>query len=406
MSASIGPDIVNDGLILSLDASNIKSFRGEPTTNLLGPQCEDIAGSGWTKEGGFGTYTNNYEYAPDGTKTATRLVYSSGYFYRQQGTSPAITGLTAGVIITFSCWVKSLDGNTQSGKGIGIWSYAKSGIDAVSEQTISATEWTRCSVTYTIHSTPTPTTFCFMLAGAPSNIFQGDIAVWHPQLEFKDHVTHFTASTRGTTVSTGGGLEDLSGNGNHGELLGPIYDSSNLGILEFNGSSDYVRVPYSSILAPTDVVTVSCWAYKLDWSTSSNERLISKTEMGGYTLGYNIDFSSGIFYIRRNNYYGTITINWSNVTSGWHLFTGVYDGRYMRAYIDGESVGTNDAGSTYPIQYAVANDLMIGAEAAGGTTPAGQWFVGKIANAQVYNSVLGQTEVTKNFNALKGRFGL
>lgn len=36
MSVSIGPNIVNDGLILKLDASNIKSFKGEPTVNLCG----------------------------------------------------------------------------------------------------------------------------------------------------------------------------------------------------------------------------------------------------------------------------------------------------------------------------------------------------------------------------------
>jgi len=50
MSAKGGPDIVTDGLVLALDAANIKSFRGEPTTNLLlytrnlnGARGQDIA---------------------------------------------------------------------------------------------------------------------------------------------------------------------------------------------------------------------------------------------------------------------------------------------------------------------------------------------------------------------------
>ncbi len=35
MSAIGGPNIVEDGLVVALDAANEKSFRGEPTTNIL-----------------------------------------------------------------------------------------------------------------------------------------------------------------------------------------------------------------------------------------------------------------------------------------------------------------------------------------------------------------------------------
>ena len=30
-----GPNTITDGLVLSLDAANIKSFKGEPTVNLI-----------------------------------------------------------------------------------------------------------------------------------------------------------------------------------------------------------------------------------------------------------------------------------------------------------------------------------------------------------------------------------
>jgi hypothetical protein len=36
----------------------------------------------------------------------------------------------------------------------------------------------------------------------------------------------------------------------------------------------------------------------------------------------------------------------------------------------------------------------------------GQYFRGNISNAKIYNRALSQSEVTQNFNALRGRYGI
>ena len=170
MSSTAGPSIQISDLVFDYDMSNTqKSWLGAPTTNLL-PTPLTIS-STWTKEGGFGTVTDNFGYGPDGTQTSTLCVFTGGYLYY------TLT-LTPGVTYTFSCYVK---GSAQTGRGIGLWSYAVGGIVAASSQAINADTWTRVSVTYTVAAGAS--SFAIMLAGYPSNIFQGTIEVWHPQLE-------------------------------------------------------------------------------------------------------------------------------------------------------------------------------------------------------------------------------
>jgi hypothetical protein len=51
MSSVGGPYIVTDGLVLSYDAANIKSFRGIPTTNLFGGSFRDFTGTSYSLDG-------------------------------------------------------------------------------------------------------------------------------------------------------------------------------------------------------------------------------------------------------------------------------------------------------------------------------------------------------------------
>ena len=63
MSSYLGPNTITDGLVLSLDAANTKSFRGEPTTNLSynngQPGSEYLAMQYyWVNSGAVNTNTN------------------------------------------------------------------------------------------------------------------------------------------------------------------------------------------------------------------------------------------------------------------------------------------------------------------------------------------------------------
>ncbi|MDD4785335.1 MAG: LamG domain-containing protein, partial [Candidatus Shapirobacteria bacterium] len=163
-----------------------------------------------------------------------------------------------------------------------------------------------------------------------------------------------------------------------------------------NGSNNYIGVSHSSNLSPTSAITFSAWAYKSSWTDSEESRILSKTETGGYTLLFT---NGNIYtYIYRNGTYATPNANTTELSPGWHYFTGSYDGRYTKIYIDGILKNTNDAGSNYPITYSYDNSLIIGAEAGSGTTPAGQYFTGKIDHVKIYNYARTPAQIAYDYN--------
>ena len=191
-------------------------------------------------------------------------------------------------------------------------------------------------------------------------------------------------------------------------INGTGYLSNNGGTWDFDGVNDYIGIPYSSTLAPTSAITFEAWAWKSNWVDSVNQRILSKTQSGGYHIGMN----EGSFIPTGNIgilcYYGggyrSTYVAQSTVPSGWNHFVGTCDGRYLRFYINGVNVSTYDLGSTGTIYYAVNNSLLIGAEVGSGTGADGSYFNGKIANTRIYNRALTAEEVGQNYNAQKQKF--
>lgn len=156
--------------------------------------------------------------------------------------------------------------------------------------------------------------------------------------------------------------------------------------LSFDGTNDYVVVPYNSALQPTAAVTLEAWAYRSAWTaTASAQYIAGNGENGGYCI-----FQSGsfmYFYVYRNGSWGTVGVYATHLTPGWHHFTLTYDGRYTRGMIDGTIYGVNDAGANYPIQYTYSNAFMIGADPGTTTSPtASTYFNGLIDEVRVWNT--------------------
>jgi phage-related protein len=155
-----------------LDAVNFPARR-----NLLERSASIGTTPIWTNEVFSGTLTQNYGIAPDGTTTTTYYNLAGGYAYQRKILSPNTT-------YTFSCFVR---GAPASGKGIGIWSYAASGIIATSSQEISDTFFTRCTVTFTSSATGD---HAMMVAGIPTNVFK-TVEVWGAQLDLGSSATEY-----------------------------------------------------------------------------------------------------------------------------------------------------------------------------------------------------------------------
>jgi hypothetical protein len=193
----------------------------------------------------------------------------------------------------------------------------------------------------------------------------------------------------------------------------PTYTTEGSGSLTFNGTSQYASHSYTTSLAPTTEVSVGIWASASAWDTSSAVSIVSKTEIGGWSIGFNSGYSkpkSLEFLVYQNSAYRSANISSSYYSlSGWKYIVGTCNGKRTKLYIDGVLVSEYAfANSGYPIAYTNNNAMIIAAEpgtSSIGTAATPQHFAGKVANVQIYNNTLTDGEVITNYNFLKGRFG-
>ena len=219
------------------------------------------------------------------------------------------------------------------------------------------------------------------------------------QVEQKSYVTSFIAGTRGTTVATGGGWEDLIGNGNNGELVNGVRESSaNGGSLVFDGVDDYVNCGSPSTLNfGTGNFNLSCWVNIPSTSGADWIGIISRYVSG---VGFWIQLNPGNRYVGfgwdGSNY---ITSSSSAGGGQWKFISCQRTGSTSaEVYVNGISVASS---SSMPSGTSNGQQIDIGR-----IDIAGRYSAGNIAQVSIYNRALTATEIQQNFNATRGRFGI
>lgn len=206
---------------------------------------------------------------------------------------------------------------------------------------------------------------------------------------------------------TGTTWTDLAGTANNFTLFNtPTWNSA--GYFDFDrASNEYAAVTHTSALKPTAGLTTEQWLNADDWTAgtpSAPHTALSCTQAGGYA--HYIWESTFVSYVYTGGAYRVPTADLTDFT-GWHHFATTFDGRYTKLYVDGDLKSTIDAGSTTTISYDPDNDICIGAEAGTLSTPSANFYWdGKIATTAIYNRALSASEVLKNYNSDKSRFGL
>ncbi len=169
------------------------------------------------------------------------------------------------------------------------------------------------------------------------------------------------------------------------------YDSSNLGSLLFNGTSS--RVYSSEGHFFHDACAVSFWFKR---NANAGTEWFFHSVGSGTNRYYGYIYATGqIITVRGTNSPKSLGSGyndniWHNVVMQWNSSLSI------KGYIDGiltlntsyTESGTSDA--TY---------LNLGMN---GST---LWYGGNLANFMTYNRELSQSEITQNYNALRGRFG-
>ena len=400
-----GPRVVTDGLVLCLDAHDAKSYAGEPTTNLL--QYPESINSGPIQESWSGTITQNAVTAPDGTLTATKIEATSGYVYERLYINTSYNGVSFGVgdTITYSVWIKMLDGTQTTSNGPYIWNY-NSPTYGIVDRDLSGLgpDWKLYKMTYTVQSHQTNFSISY---SASNGGVTGTYAIWHPQLEVKSYNTSYVETSRSAT----NGWVDRSGNSNSGTLTNMIgtevthYRDGQVimpvanSYLNFDGSNDNIDLTSHSSAFDfgTGNFSVEAW---VNGAVNNNYRCI-------FWHHYNPGFTLITTYGQSPNgaprfwLGGSVLNGTTSILDGtWHHVLVTRDGATVTIYIDGaqnvSNAGFSGKSATVSTAQAAIGQYNV--------TSSSYPFDGKIAVVRIYNKALTAAEVLSNYNATKGRF--
>lgn len=223
-----------------------------------------------------------------------------------------------------------------------------------------------------------------------------------PDIETNGLIFSVDAANRKSHPGTGTSWKDLSGNGNNGtKINGPSFSSLRRGKVSFDGSNDYVSIPYSSVFNVSNALTIESI---VKFANNSSSFIFEK---GNVNTQYSL-FSHGtdiVFRTFHNGDSGYITTNMSKTSAGivngqWHHIVGSWDGSVKRIYVDGVLKKSQSKSG------ALKTNTQGSAIGRFGGTSSGYFFTGDIAKVAIYNIGLSQSQITQHYNAFKGRFGL
>lgn len=191
----------------------------------------------------------------------------------------------------------------------------------------------------------------------------------------------------------GSSIKDLSGRGKDGTFsaIKPTLVEGSPNYFSFTQTTDdRIRSPNSVDLSAKEV-TVSCWV-KVSAHVSFHNFVQNNWVNNGWLLyGSTGGFIFGIAQggAQYNRGYATTTTEWSHLT-------GVYDGSFVRLYLNAD-----EAASPIAISNATLDTGQI--LYIGDNSVTADHF---ISDVLVYNRALSASEVTTNFEATRGRFGV
>lgn len=387
MSTLGGPKVVTSGLVYAVDAADLLSFKGEPTTNRASSPhtlTSNYAATAtpangtnlnFTGEYNAGTVTGSGWFARTGSGGSGGIgVRYTTSWYLKAGSLSSVQlgwgGVHGGNVTNFT--VNLLNGAVSS---VSVASGESYGVDAMSNGYWRA--WYSSTLSSSTNYYP------------QINVGSGFIIVGGIQIEEKPYPTRFVDGTRGST------LYDLAGNARDGTLVnGPRESSERAGCISFDGTDDYISLP-SIVLGNT--FTLSSF---VRINTTAVEGCIYGSDSNGQDNWFSIYGDKVYLYatqsadVNNRAIIGTTPMS----TSSWYHAAATVNTNTMKVYLN----GVEEATLTEAFNFGGWNSTgAIGRR--GGL--AQRYFNGSIANLQMYNRVLSVAEIRSIYSSLRGRFG-
>lgn len=191
-----------------------------------------------------------------------------------------------------------------------------------------------------------------------------------------------------------GNAQDSSGNGNHGVISGATFVQGISGqALSFDGLDDYVNMGDNPSLRINGPYTVEAWVYS---NQNNLGQIVSKSrlhDLRNYELLWLDEGNGGPKIKFEFSINGVTYWTYSQLLKykEWYYVAGVYDGAYMKLYVNGNQVAITPASGMVDVN---TEPLTVGRRSDGI-----RFFNGIIDEVRIYNRALTTSEIQTNYNA-------
>ena len=388
-------NIVTDGLVLNLDASNISSFvDSEPTVNYVPGSyaygmyayASGPVGATAQDQNGQVVPVNRYTiYQASNTARAaiypdtnTTDYHTFSFKWKYNGTTTASPSMS----------ISAAKGNPEGGANNNSFEYQTGNTISIGNNWYLST--------YTFKFSSNPTGRCVLTFGIETGSNQSYLGetfdIYEAQFELKDHATPFVNGTR---------LQNTISYSLAGDNFATIYNDLQYVIDDISGGyflSDGIDSALHSSDAPNldlNIFTLEGWVW---WNQHKNYGSLLVKGPGGSGGVFNYCFffyqNSIVFGFGNGTSFNNVSISTPTINE-WHHITGTFDGTALKFYLDGTLQASLDWAQS---PYQNNNDLQI--------IQASYPIDGRVAAARIYNKALTAEEVTQNFNAQRNRFGI
>ena len=181
------------------------------------------------------------------------------------------------------------------------------------------------------------------------------------------------------------------------------------GTMVFDGTNDYVI--FNSNKSTTNL-TISAWFKSSIIDSNWRKILIFPYGANSWLAPYSsyqittYQNQVGVSFNVNNDYtVGYLPdTSFTAVANTWYNVTGTFNSGIIKIYVNGVLKGTKDVtASGTSILYTSRTQALLGTDAEYFIF---ETFAGSIGNTQIYNRTLSDSEITQNFNATRGRYGI
>lgn len=427
MALAHSPKIVTDGLVLSIDPANIKSFQGIPLTNL----SNAVSSSFVDNDSTYFKIINNTstQIIPGGV--GERVVKSVTYYndynggsniccpnYFEFGNPGTWINVTPNTTYTYAIIVKS-SSNYFHPNFLYHYQYdtdgnyvTEGGYYDPSRKISLGDEWYMIWGTLTTLSNTTRLyirLFSYEYATwntisvAASALYLGADVVSPKHFPYHGETKPGTVTSPITSTWTG----TLTN--------GASYEETNLGAFTFDGINDFIG-SNAALSTSFASFTVIIWFYPTSVTSHENPIDCNYNYYGasgnvGPRLEMNSNGNLAWMYSNitgdNNQFYFHEVVSSGLTANTWHCAAITFNGstNTSTTYYNGNTTGLSRTTYGSPVGFiGLMNNINLGRGFHLGG--AERIYTGRIGNTQIYNRDLTPEEIKQNFNALKGRYGI